>query len=427
MAAHAAAVAALATGLGTVCDPSRPEQVEAVLTELADRLRRSRADERTAADLDRRARETAAQTTAVRDRADQAEAALTGLRAEGEDLAALAARAAGSRDRLAALDREGAELAALTDEAAEDGEDVGGLLTRVGQRADADLRADQERAEHGAEETHQAWGRAREDATRAQVELDRLAGGADANVLAARRAEALAALHADTERFVQVNLQRTVLRRHLEEFSAARANPLLTEAGRLLDVLTQGRWTGLVALDDGGTRRLAVRRADGELLEGAHTLSEGTADQVFLALRLAAITEEHRSLVAAGQGPLPVVLDDVLMTFDEVRTGAALAALAELARDVQVVLLTHHGDVAQQAGALAATGAAVTVTRLPVPGVPAAPPAPAAPRTTRTGVDPQVVRAWAREQGRQVGDRGRVSEQLVLDFLDAHRPQEQAG
>ncbi|WP_432542708.1 AAA family ATPase [Kineococcus sp. SYSU DK002] len=421
VAAFAAEVVALAARLGTPCGAGRPEQVEVALTTLADRLRRSRADERTAAELERRAQEVAASTATERARRERAQERLTALLAGGEDLPALAARARGSRELLDLRDAERAETADL---AAEVGtvEDLARLVGEVGARTDADLRTDDEEAALADEQAHEVWARARQDVTRAEVELERLTGGADANVLAARRAEALAGLQADTERYVVVDLQRTVLRRQLEEFSATRANPLLAEAGEVLTLLTGGRWTGLVALDDGGVRRLAVRRADGELLEGADALSEGTADQVFLALRLAAVTAQHRALVASGQGPLPVVLDDVLMTFDEVRTRAALSALAEIARDVQVVLLTHHADVAGQAADLAAAGAAVTVTRLPAPGaVPAAAaPAPGPDRRARPGVDPQLVRAWARDQGRAVADRGRVSEQLVRDYLAAH-------
>ncbi|MEZ0492735.1 AAA family ATPase [Kineococcus sp. TBRC 1896] len=426
VAAHAREVADLTARLGDAGRTGRPDQVEVALAAVQDRLGRSRADERTATDLDRQAQEVADAAAAGRARGERAEARLTALATGGEDLTALAGRARRSRDLLDLQDRERDETAALDAEVGLAG-DVPALLEQTGGRSDADLRTDEEAAALADEEAHEVWARAHQDLARAEVEVERLTSGVDANVLAAQRAEALAGLQADTERYVVVDVQRTVLRRQLEEFSAARANPLLAEAGEVLTLLTGGRWTGLVALDDGGDRRLAVRRADGELLDGAGGLSEGTADQVFLALRLAAVAAQHRDLVASGQGPLPVVLDDVLMTFDEVRTRAALEALAELARDVQVVLLTHHADVAAQAaelaGELAGTGAAVTVTRLPDPSAlpdPGTPPARGADRRGRSGVDPQLVRAWAREEGRAVADRGRVSEQLVQEYLAAH-------
>ncbi|WP_432490882.1 AAA family ATPase [Kineococcus gypseus] len=399
-----------------------------VLAALAERLRTSRADERTAAALEQQLAEVADERAGELARGEAAGAQLAALLVAGEEPSALAERAGRSAALLAARAAERAELDALAAEVGAAG--VEELLAEVGARTDADLRTDAEQLAVADDEAHAAWAEAQQGVGRAGTELERLSSGADANVLAARRAEALAELQADTERYVQVDLQRTVLRRQLEEFSTARANPLLEEAGQVLSVLTGGRWTALSALDDGGSRRLAVRRGDGEVLEGADGLSEGTADQVFLALRLAAIAAEHRGRVRAGAGPLPVVLDDVLMTFDEGRTGAALSALAQLSREVQVVLLTHHADVAERAERLAGEGHPVTVSRLPAPAAAqdlaaaarAAAAAPARPArgAGALGADPQLVRAWARAQGRRVADRGRVSEQLVLDYLAAH-------
>ena len=73
-------------------------------------------------------------------------------------------------------------------------------------------------------------------------------------------------------------------------------------------------------------------------------LSEGTRDQLFLALRLALL--EHR--VAE---PLPFIGDDLLASFDEKRTAGTLALLSEFSRNRQVILFTHHLHVAELAAA----------------------------------------------------------------------------
>jgi uncharacterized protein YhaN len=75
-------------------------------------------------------------------------------------------------------------------------------------------------------------------------------------------------------------------------------------------------------------------------------LSEGTRDQLYLALRLAAL-EIRRE---AGYD-LPVVLDDVLMTSDDSGAALALHAIAEFSKGHQVILFTHHAhllDVAER-------------------------------------------------------------------------------
>jgi uncharacterized protein YhaN len=63
-------------------------------------------------------------------------------------------------------------------------------------------------------------------------------------------------------------------------------------------------------------------------------LSEGTRDQLYLALRLAAI-DGH-------EVQLPFVADDILQTADDARAEAAMGALLELSGRTQVILLTHH-------------------------------------------------------------------------------------
>lgn len=66
-------------------------------------------------------------------------------------------------------------------------------------------------------------------------------------------------------------------------------------------------------------------------------MSDGARDQLFFALRLAYI-EDHCSRI----GACPVILDDVLMAFDNERAAAALRVLCELSRKTQVLLFTHH-------------------------------------------------------------------------------------
>ena len=73
-------------------------------------------------------------------------------------------------------------------------------------------------------------------------------------------------------------------------------------------------------------------------------MSEGTRDQLYLALRLATLeryAEEGRAM--------PLLLDDVLMTFDDDRAAAALRVFDELSERFQVILLTHHAHLIEVA------------------------------------------------------------------------------
>ena len=79
-------------------------------------------------------------------------------------------------------------------------------------------------------------------------------------------------------------------------------------------------------------------------------------DQLWFSLRLGAIEDAVRH-----RGALPVVVDDVLVNFDDERTLAALHALAELGKSTQVLLFTHHARVAELAEN--SLGPALTSTR----------------------------------------------------------------
>ena len=69
-------------------------------------------------------------------------------------------------------------------------------------------------------------------------------------------------------------------------------------------------------------------------------LSDGSRDQLYLALRLAAL---HHHMGA--HEPMPLILDDLLITFDDDRTRAILPQLAALAKRAQIFLFTHHNHL----------------------------------------------------------------------------------
>jgi uncharacterized protein YhaN len=80
-------------------------------------------------------------------------------------------------------------------------------------------------------------------------------------------------------------------------------------------------------------------------------MSEGTRDQLFLALRLGSI--EGR----AGAHPLPLVCDDLLINADDARAGAMLKVLASNSLWTQVILFTHHEHVVDLAQRTVGEGA----------------------------------------------------------------------
>jgi uncharacterized protein YhaN len=184
----------------------------------------------------------------------------------------------------------------------------------------------------------------REELGRAQQELLRMGGGEAAAREAERAQEVLAGLRESVERYVHMRLAGTVLRQEIERYRAQNQDPLLRRAGEHFAALTLGRYSGLRSdFDERDQAVLAACRTDGQRVRVAG-MSEGTRDQLYLALRLATL---ERYLAHAE--PLPFIVDDVLVNFDDPRSEKTLEILAGLAAKTQVILFTHHSHVRELA------------------------------------------------------------------------------
>jgi uncharacterized protein YhaN len=186
--------------------------------------------------------------------------------------------------------------------------------------------------------------RAIERVAKAQSDKARLEqAGAEAAEHRQAAMHVAARIRHDAARYLRLRLACHFLRAQIEEFRRASQAPLLARAGALFAAITDGRFDGLgAAFDADDTPILVGLRAGKEVrVEG---MSDGTRDQLYLALRLAAI-ERHQE----HHEPMPVILDDLLATFDDRRAGAILKLLSELGRTTQVLLLTHHRHLVELA------------------------------------------------------------------------------
>ena len=173
------------------------------------------------------------------------------------------------------------------------------------------------------------------DADLAMQEID---GSAQAAEAAQTVQELLARLQA-TEDYCRLKISSFVIGRAIEAYREKNQGPLLTRANDYFATLTLGSFRGLeVDFSEDDRQVLVVRNSHKRVAVDA--MSEGTRDQLYLALRLAAI-ERH---LEAGP-PLPVIVNDILVQFDDERARAAFGALGMLAAHTQVLVLTHHGHL----------------------------------------------------------------------------------
>lgn len=201
-------------------------------------------------------------------------------------------------------------------------------------QASADLMALETKLD-GARQTEEASRRA----------LDEVDGADTAAVARERMERDAAAVRLSMAPWTRSRLAYALLDEALKRFRERAQGPMLLAASRYFQQMTDGQFVRLVSDDSDAKPVLLAQRANGSQVR-VDGLSEGTRDQLYLALRLAAL-EIRRE---AGYD-LPVVLDDVLMTSDDGRAGLALRAIAEFSKGHQVILFTHHAhliDVAER-------------------------------------------------------------------------------
>jgi uncharacterized protein YhaN len=103
-------------------------------------------------------------------------------------------------------------------------------------------------------------------------------------------------------------------------------------AQEILCRMTNGRYDRLL-LDQDFSLHAGAQNED--TLRSRHWRSDGTVDQLYLALRLAVA----RELLPEA----PLVLDDAMVRFDNARLQAALEILKLEATTKQVIIFTCHG------------------------------------------------------------------------------------
>ena len=147
-------------------------------------------------------------------------------------------------------------------------------------------------------------------------------------------------------RYARLKLSSVVLQREVERYREQNQGPVLKRASLLFPRLTLGHYRGLRAGVE--ERQIVALRDDGKEVS-VDGLSEGARYQLYLALRIASL---ERYL--GRNPPLPLVLDDILIHFDDERASAAFEVLGELAERVQILFFTHHArDLTLAAGAIA--------------------------------------------------------------------------
>jgi len=128
-------------------------------------------------------------------------------------------------------------------------------------------------------------------------------------------------------------------RRYRDRFQS----PVLTAASEHLSTITGGKWERIVAERQDDRTRLFIKPFGKDVpVSVGHPLSRGLREQVYFSLRLALADQMD------GDEPLPMVLDDVFVDWDERRTQQGFGVLAALGERRQVFVLTSRAEAADR-------------------------------------------------------------------------------
>ncbi|MCC7367233.1 MAG: AAA family ATPase [Chloroflexi bacterium] len=208
--------------------------------------------------------------------------------------------------------------------------------------AEMAVSADREARIRAAFEAETAAMRSYETATKAATELRTQIAERKRNLtIVAEAEEQLATAEAELARIDALDhtleLTRSFLLRAQERVHRSIAPRLAEQVTAWLPLVTAGRYTE--AIVDPASLAVGVRAENG-IWRDAGLLSHGTAEQIYLLLRIALADQLTR------HGELcPLILDDPTPHFDTERTLAVLDLLLKVAKDRQVILFSQEPEI----------------------------------------------------------------------------------
>ena len=187
--------------------------------------------------------------------------------------------------------------------------------------------------------------------------FDAVGGDSLAADAAAARQAALTEMREVAEHYVYVRSAATLLQWAIDRYRREKQAPLLKRASEIFSILTGASFGRLqVEFDVHDHAQLTGLRPDGELVR-VGGMSTGTADQLYLALRVASV-EDYLERANA----LPFVADDLFINFDDARAAAGFEILGQLSTKTQIVFFTHHQHLVEVAKAT--LGASINIVSL---------------------------------------------------------------
>lgn len=167
---------------------------------------------------------------------------------------------------------------------------------------------------------------------------EKIQGNSTESVRAEQKKESvLAQISRQTDQYIQLKLASLLLQKGIEQYRSQNQDPILKRAGELFSRLTLHSFTGLTVDYDEKDQPVLIGMHDHGGKVTLQGMSDGTTDQLYLSLRLASIEK-----YVGHNEPIPFIVDDILIHFDDLRAKETLKVLLELSKRTQIIFFTHH-------------------------------------------------------------------------------------
>ncbi|MDQ0332953.1 uncharacterized protein YhaN [Mesorhizobium sp. YL-MeA3-2017] len=182
--------------------------------------------------------------------------------------------------------------------------------------------------------------------TRAADKLDAIGGDSAVARLDAERRTTLLEIEEKAVRYIELKLGIMSATQALRVYRERHRSGMMARASDAFALMTRGQYSGLTTQPVKGGEVLIALQRDGQS-KVADALSKGARFQLYLALRLAGYYE-----FAQLRPAVPFIADDIMETFDHVRSEEVFRLFGEMARVGQVIYLTHHQHLCEIAQAV---------------------------------------------------------------------------
>ncbi|MER8632292.1 AAA family ATPase [Mesorhizobium opportunistum] len=182
--------------------------------------------------------------------------------------------------------------------------------------------------------------------TRAADKIVEIGGDSAVARLDAERRTILLEIEDGAVRYIELKLGIMSAGNALRTYRERHRSGMMARASDAFKLMTQGQYLGLTTQPVKGGEVLIAMQRDGQS-KVADALSKGARFQLYLALRLAGYYE-----FAQFRQAVPFVADDIMETFDHIRSEEVFRLFGEMADMGQVIYLTHHKHLCEIAKAV---------------------------------------------------------------------------